>query len=264
MPGAVPGSSTPVAIKGEIITITTDVVKADIDTLGGNLVRLELLKYKDGIDQTKNQVLFQRGGSNTYLGQSGLIGGAEFPNHKSLFVAKPGVRTLDSGNEVQLVLEAEQGGVKLLKTWIFKRGDYQIGLRHQLTNTGSTEISPSLYAQIVHDGNKPVGDTFFLSSYTGPAVFTENKKYEKLTFEEIEKHEKKKASLPPGQQLTPLHEVAADNGWVALIQHFFVSAIVPGDKTQRTIYTEKVEENIYRIGYTMPLGKLAPQATVSV
>jgi YidC/Oxa1 family membrane protein insertase len=266
---AVPGAALPgasaanVVVKGETITITTDVVKADIDTLGGNLVRLELLKFKDGIDTHKNQVLFQQGGTKTYLAQSGLIGGTDFPNHKSLFVAKPGARTLESGNEVQLVLEAGQGGVKLVKTWIFKRGNYQIGLRHQLTNTGSSEISPSLYTQIVHDGNKPEGDTYFLSSYTGPVVFTESKKYEKLTFEEVEKHEKKKLALGVGKTLDPLHEVHADNGWVALVQHFFVAAILPTDKTTRDIYTEKVDTNLYRVGYTMPLGKLAPQATLA-
>lgn len=122
----VPGASV---AKAETITITTDVVKADIDTVGGELKRLELLKHPDTVDPTKNLVLFDSSIGHTYLAESGLIGGA-FPNHKSIFTAKPGVRTLENGDEVQLVLEAEENGVKLTKTYTFKRGDYLIDLKH--------------------------------------------------------------------------------------------------------------------------------------
>ena len=84
----------PAAAHGETITITTDVMKADIDTIGGELKRLELLKHKDTLDPSKNLVLFDDSQKLTYLGESGLIGGP-FPNHKSTFVAQPGARTLD-------------------------------------------------------------------------------------------------------------------------------------------------------------------------
>eukprot|EP01034_Spumella_vulgaris_P040317 gene40318-49859_t len=78
-PGA-PGATDAAPFKREIITITTDIVKADIDTLGGELVRLELLKHHDKIDSKKNQVLFQKGDKNTYLAQTGLVGAASPPN----------------------------------------------------------------------------------------------------------------------------------------------------------------------------------------
>jgi YidC/Oxa1 family membrane protein insertase len=126
-------------VKSEIITITTDVMKADIDTLGGEVRRLELLKYKEDAkhehfytpfleavglkektENHKNVVLFDAGEKRIYLAQTGLINGA-FPNHKSVFVAKPGKRTLDADSSVQLVLESEQNGVKLTKTFTFKK-----------------------------------------------------------------------------------------------------------------------------------------------
>ncbi|MGZ5789788.1 MAG: membrane protein insertase YidC, partial [Burkholderiaceae bacterium] len=132
---AVPNGTTPV--KSEIITITTDLFKADIDTIGGELKRLELLQHKSGTDQTKNEVLFDVGPDHMYLAQTGLIGGtadAAFPNHKSGFIAKPGPRSLDGANQVQLVLESEQSGVKLTKTYTFKRGDYVIDIKHDVTN----------------------------------------------------------------------------------------------------------------------------------
>ena len=83
---------------------------------------------------------------------------------------KPGVRTLDNGSQVQLVLEGTQGGVKLTKTFTFKRGDYVIDVRHDVTNTGTAPVSPSLYLSLLHDGTKPATDSFFNSSYTGPTL----------------------------------------------------------------------------------------------
>lgn len=254
--GAVPGvtaEATPV--KSETITITTDVYKADIDTVGGVLKRLELLQFKDGIDKNKNQVLFDVTPKRTYLAQSGLLGtvnGQMLPHHKSGFVAQPGVRTLATGsNEVQLVLESVQSGVTLTKTYTFKRGDYNIGVKHEVKNGTAAPLPASLYMQILHDGNKPEGDTFFLSSYTGPSVYTEKEKFQKLEFSEIEKN---KAT----------HEKDADNGWVALVQHFFVSAILPPEKIKREIFTKKVDTNLYAVGNIFKLGDIAPGATAGL
>jgi YidC/Oxa1 family membrane protein insertase len=246
---ALPGVAA-AAAGGERITITTDVIKADIDTLGGQLKRLELLKFKDGVDPTKNQVLFDADQSKTYLAQTGLIGGAAMPNHNTPFAAKPGARVLDGGNQVQLVLEAVQGGVKLTKTFTFRRGDYVIDVRHDVSNVGAAPVTPELYMQLIHDGNKPAGDSYFNSSYTGPTLYTEEDHYQKLDFADIEKGKAE-------------HTKKADNGWIAISQHFFVSALVPQDKSARDIFTKKVDTNLYAIGTVTPLGALAPGATIS-
>ena len=260
--GAQPAAADPAAFKREIVTITTDVVKADIDTLGGQIVRLELLKHHDKIDTKKNQVLFQKVANKTYLAQTGLVGAPNAPNHTTGFTAKPGVRTLADGNQVQVVLEAEQGGVKLVKTFTFKRGDYTIDVRHDVSNLGTAPVTPELYLQLVHDGNKPEGDSYFNSSFTGPTLYTAADKYKKLNFESIEKHAVKQAENPSA--VVPFdHPTKADNGWVAISQHFFVSAFVPQDKLAREIFTKKLEANTYAIGVVQPLGTLAPGATIS-
>ena len=153
---AVPGAADAAvaAAKREVITITTDVLKVDIDTAGGVVRRLELLKFKQAghpgwfggcfglfevckprVDNTKNEVLFDEGANHAYLAQTGLIGGAALPNHNTVFTAKPGVRAIDGGNDVQLVLESEQGGVKLTKTYTFHKGSYVIDLRHDVSNS---------------------------------------------------------------------------------------------------------------------------------
>ena len=250
-PGVTPAlpDGAPAALKGETIRITTDNFKADIDTLGGDLKRLELLKHRDADDPKINMVLFDSSATRVYLAQSGLIGGA-FPNHKTGFTAVPGARTLDNANQLQLVLEAEQGGLKLTKTYTFKRGDYGIDVKHTVTNTGSAPVTPSLYMQLVRDGSKPAGESAFYSTFTGPAVYTDGAKFQKLDFEEIEKG---KGS----------HALKSEDGWIAMVQHYFVSAFVPADKTPREIFTKKIATNLYAVGNVMPLGAIAPGASVT-
>ncbi|QJQ06652.1 membrane protein insertase YidC [Undibacterium piscinae] len=250
--GAVQAATDTPAIKSERITITTDLFKADIDTIGGELRRLELLKHKDSTDHTKNLVLFTQDAKRTYLAQTGLLGG-NFPNHKSGFVAKPGVRALGDGNQVQLVLESEQAGVKLTKTFTFKKGDYVIDVKHEVSNNSAAAITPSLYLQLLHDGTKPESGGMFSGSgdFFAPAVYTDADKFQKLDFEKIEKG-------------TETHATKADNGWVSMIQHFFVSAFIPQDKAQREIFTKKVDTNLYAVGSILPMGTIAPGATVAM
>jgi len=247
--GAVPATdATPIA-RGEIITVVTDLVNAQIDTAGGELKRLELLRHKDSQDQTKNMVLFDSSSLRTYLAQSGLIGGP-YPNHKTLFTAQPGVRSLDSGNQVQVVLEAEQGGVKLTKTYTFKRGEYAIDVRHDITNTSAAPVAPALYMQLLRDGSAPAGESYFYSTFTGPAVYTSNNFFQKIAFADIEKGNAE-------------HATKADNGWIALIQHYFVSAFIPGTNKLREIFTKKVATNLYAVGTIEQLGAIAPGATIT-
>lgn len=251
-PGA-PAAAAAHPFQSEKITVTTDVVKAQIDTLGGVITYLELLNYRDSQDEKKNTVLFQQAGTKTYLGQTGLVGqgaGGVLPNHTTPFVAKPGVRTLNGGSAVQVVLESEQGGVKVTKTYTFKKGDYVIDLRHDVTNLSAAPVQPSVYYQITHDGNEPEGSSWFMPMYTGPTLYTNEDHYQKLTFAEIEKG-------------TVEHSTKADNGWIALSQHFFVSAFIPQDKAQREIFTKKLGTNLYAIGTVVPMGAVAPGATAS-
>ena len=269
---AVPGADgvAPTAQR-EIITITTDVVKADIDTAGGVVRRLELLKYKQAghpgwfggcfglfqwcaprVDKTKNEVLFDEGTNHAYLAQTGLLGAAGLPNHNTIFTAKPGARVIDGANDVQLVLESESGGVKLTKTFTFHKGSYVIDVRHDVANVGAAPVAPQLYLQLLHDGNKPEGDSYFNSSFTGPTLYTPEDKYQKLDFAKIEKNGHAD------------HATKSNNGWIAISQHFFVSAFVPQPNTARDIYTRKeATPNRYSIGTITPLGTMAPGAVVS-
>jgi YidC/Oxa1 family membrane protein insertase len=252
-PASVPAGAA--AAPSESITVTTDVIKADIDTVGGDLKRLELLKFKDGINPEKNITLFDSSAERTYLGQTGLIGGP-FPNHKSSFVARPGPRAIGGANDLQLVLESEQGGVKLVKTYTFRRGDYTIGVKHDIVNNSGAPISPSLYLQLVRDSSAPQtkSASFFafdpVSTFTGPAVYTDVDKFRKIDFSAIDK----------GKEEYPRK---ANEGWIAMVQHYFVSAFVPPEKAPREIFTKKLDNHLYAVGNILPLGSVAPGATAS-
>tara|TARA_R110001599_G_scaffold64023_4_gene179614 strand:+ start:305869 stop:307560 length:1692 start_codon:yes stop_codon:yes gene_type:complete len=240
------------ASKGELITITTDLVEAQIDTAGGEIRHLTLLKHKaDGEDATGDVVLFNTTAPNTYLGQTGLTGGA-YPNHKSMYVAKPGVRTLGDGNQVQLVLEAEQQGVKLIKTFTFKRDSYQIDIKHDVVNNSGATITPSLYMQLVRDDAKLDNDSMFQhSAYAGPVVYTDAEKFQKVSFSDIDGGK-------------PDHVIKADNGWIAMVQHYFVAAFVPPAGVEREIFTKKLGANLYAIGDIVPMGAIPAGASKTI
>jgi YidC/Oxa1 family membrane protein insertase len=265
LPGALTGAGgTAIAAPGvpkERFDVVTDVFKLTFDTEGGSLVRAELLKYSDTADKSKNFVLLDDTKDRVYLAQTGVVsgaGGGAFPTHKTVMVPS-GPRALAEG-ENTLVLEfasPEVGGVKVVKTYTLRRGAYDIAVKHTLTNTSNAAVSPQLYMQLVRDGNPPVGESAFYSTFTGPAVYTEAKKYQKVDFADIKK---KSADF----------EKSSTNGYVAMVQHYFASAWVLPDGVQRAISMDAVDigstlgDCCYRATMIAPLDPIAPGATVAV
>ena len=118
-----------------------------------------------------------------------------------------------------------------------------------MTNDGTQAISPTLYTELVRDGSK-IEQSQFYSTFTGPAVYSDANKYHKIKFEDIAKG---KADVP----------AAADNGWVAMVQHYFASARIPQTGKQHSFYVEAIDANLFRVGIQQPLGQIAPGATVT-
>ncbi len=246
--GADVPAGAPAATKGETIAITTDLLKVEFSTAGGELTRVELLQHK-GANDDKPVVLLESGNGRTYVGQSGLIGG-NYPNHRTAYTARAGKRTLDNDASLQLVLDAEQDGVKLTKTYTFKRGEYEIDLKHDVANGTAAAISPSVYVQLVRDNSKLEGDSKFYSTFTGPAVYTDADKFRKVSFEDIDKNKNPKPAQTP-------------DGWIAMVQHYFVSAYAPQGKGEHELFTRKIDQNLYVVGAIVPLGSIAPGAAAS-
>ena len=267
-PPAGPSTASPSGAKRPPVVIETDVVRATIDPDGAVLTRVELLKEKVAPDWTvsgllglvtgkkddpdRPVVLLEVNPQRVYVAQSGVVGSdPALPNHRTPFTVVDGPRKLEDGKDaLDVTLVAESGGVKLAKTYTFPRGRYDTTVKHELTNVGAAPVTPSLYMQIMRDGNKPEGESSLYYTYTGPVVFTEQDKFKKIEFSAIEKN---KPEVPK----------ATNNGWVGMIQHYFVTAWVPKEGEQREYYARPVEKNLYSIGMLQPLASLAPQASVT-
>ena len=255
---ALPVAMIPLAAQAmkERLVVTTDVFTLTFDTEGGSLVRSSFNKLKDMSDKNSGFVLLDESSSRVYVAQTGLISsspGLALPTHKTLMTVLPGERTLKDGqNELQVKFEsAEVGGVKLVKTYTFKRGAYDVAVRHDVINNGVTTVSPQLYLQLVRDGNPPVGESSFYSTFTGPAVYTDAKKYQKVEFKDIEKG---KVDV----------EKQATNGYIAMVQHYFASAWILGDGIKRDLFERKVDNNLYAVGMITALDAIAPGSVKSV
>ena len=256
---AVPAAATPAA--SERLEITTDVVKAVIDTQGGTLSYVELLNYSDQNDRGRNVVLLDQSAQRVYLAQTGLINkddaGERFPNHFTVMTAEPGPRVLADGQDrLEVKLSSPVvGGLQYVKTYTFTRGEYTVGVRHEVINSADAPRDPQLYLQLVRDGNPPPGESAFYFTFTGPALYTDAKKFHKIDFKDIERGRAETA--PP-----------ADNGWIAMVQHYFASAWllnVPGhDTLQREFRTAKVSNNLYSIAMVVPLPTVAAGETRTV
>lgn len=253
VPGAVP-PSTPSVGKQRLV-VSTDLLTLTFDTEGGTLVGSAFPRLKDVDGKTDGFVLLDESAARVYVAQSGLIAGASggsFPTHKTPMSVVPGERQLQDGQDSLDVRfeSAEVGGVKLVKTYTLKRGAYDIAVRHDVVNTGAAAVSPQLYTQLVRDGNKLPGESAFYSTFTGPAIYTEAQKYQKIEFSDIEKN---KVDV----------EKQASNGFVAMVQHYFASAWILPDGLQRDIFLRKVDTNLYAVGMITPLPAIAPGATQS-
>ena len=251
-PGQVPTSAPAAsAAPREKIEVETDVLKLSFDTEGGSLVRSEFTRHRDLVDPKKNMVLMDQSSSRVYMAQTGLIGG-DFPTHKAPMTFS-GERSLKDGqDELTLRFEsAEMNGVKLVKTYTLKRGSYVIDVKHEVVNNGQASVSPQLYMQLVRDGNKPEGESSFYFTFTGPAIYTDAKKYNKVDFEDIEKN---KAEI----------DKTSTNGYVAMVQHYFASAWLLADGVQRENFVRKVDTNLYAVGMITPVADLAPGQSKTV
>ena len=269
-PAATDTPATPAAApaQGQRVRVETDLLRVDFDLTGAVVARAELLKQRVAPDWTAaglmslvtgkkqdrdaNVVLLEVSPTRVYVAQSGLVGAADLPTHRTPFVKVDGPTRLEPDQDkLEVRFVAESGGVRMTKTYTFRRGQYAIEVRHDVENIGQAEVQPSVYMQLMRDGNKPEGESGMYSTFTGPAVYSESGKFQKINFADIEK---KKQS----------HVTGAKDGWISMIQHYFVSAWVPPEGAARENYTREVDKNLYTVGAISPLAAIAPGAAGSV
>lgn len=245
--GAVPGEGNQPANTSEKVNIKTDVFDLTFDTLGAQLVKAELLKYAAPGDSKQPMVLLDNSPSSVYLAQTGVIGapaGAGYPTHLTPFKLVSSQNSL-TGDTLKVVFESEADGVKVVKTYTLHKGRYDIQVEHDVYNLGTTPISPSLYLQLVRDGNDPSDTSSFYSTFTGPALYSDKDKFQKVTFSDIDKGKSNYAK-------------EANNGWIGMVQHYFASAWVPTEGVERHNEALRLSNNLYAIRSIEAVGAIQP------
>ncbi|HEY5994522.1 MAG TPA: membrane protein insertase YidC [Gallionellaceae bacterium] len=242
---AVPGGEA--AKSGRKIQVKTDTLSAEITTVGGTLQRLVLLNHR-AVDSDKPFVLMEKRESHVYIAQSGLIGDG-MPNHNTEFTSQDdNVVLADGKDSVQVRLTATTpSGAAIVKIYTFHRGSYLIDVGYEIENKGKTPVDADAYFQLVRDDSTPEGDSKFVPTYTGPAVYTDEAKIQKVSFSDIEKN---KATFAD----------AASNGWVAMLQHYFVSAWLPKNGQQHKNYVKALDNKQFSAGVRYSIPAVAPGA----
>ena len=249
---AAPGSTSPK------VTIKTDLYTAEVDTVGGVISLVSLAKHQDATDHSKPYRVLQNNAERVFVAQTGLIGEG-LPTHQTKYEVLPGPTELAAGSDrVELRLAATSpNGTKVVEVLTFHRGSYLIDVAYDITNATSAPITPEAYFHLLRDTKQAVvQNSMAPAAYVGPVVYNEKDKFAKVDFGEIDK-QAADANRKPAYQKT------ADNGWIGMIEHYFVAAwIPPQDRPiQRQFYTEKVGNGLYRAGVRYSEGSIAPGAT---
>ena len=233
---------------GQNIAVTTDLYKININTMGGDLRKLELRKHRANNSQSNYLLLDDAAKPMLYVAQTGLIG-QDLPTHNTLFTSTaPSYQMQEGQDKLEVRLSAVSNGVTVNKVYTFHRNRYEIDVNYEIKNDTSAAITPVVYYQIVHDSESNQGSAL-MPTFTGGTYYTEASKFKKLAFKDMAKE--------------PLN-ISSNDGWVGILQHYFVSAWIPKDGLARKFYTEKLSSNIFRIGTKSTLSTIQPGASLAV
>ncbi len=250
---AVPSAaSAPVASAGEVFTVKTDLIEAKINTLGGVIEEVALKEHRDAADKTKPYLVLMKTKDRTHIAQSGLIG-AGLPNHNTAYSKVSTNTDMGAAESLEVRLSAPNGsGGKTDLVYTFKRGSYVVDVAYDITNGGDAAINPTAYFHLHRDTKVTGSENGMVGIFHGPVVYNEQEKYKKIDFKDIEKAKKN------------LYIASTDNGWVGMVEHYFVNAWLPKAGIKRDVYTTKEEGDIYRAGFKTAIGAIAPGATAKI
>lgn len=239
----------------ELITVTTDSLNVVINPLGGDIVEVSLPRHYAKLN-TPDQpyVLLDNRDNHTYVAQSGLIGanGTDTAAGRPLFASEQQSYQLAEGkDQLEVNLALQQGDVKITKRFTFNRGDYLVKVDYLIDNQGSNPWSAQVYGQIKRDSQNFVKvSALEMNPFLGAAITTTEENYKKLTFADIAETEFK---------------TSRQGGWVAMVQHYFISAWIPDANSTNTYSLRKLGDNdLYLLGFIGQPQEVAPGTQGSI
>jgi hypothetical protein len=235
--------------KGNVITLENDVFRLQINTVGGDVVGSELLKYDAELDSKTPFVLLQNTPQHTYVAQSGLIGkdGIDTKSGRAVYQVEGSSFKLAEGqNELVVPFTFQRDGVTYRKVFVLKRGQYDVAVNYEINNQSDKAIEVEPYGQLRHSLVDSSGSVA-MPTYTGGAYSSSETNYKKYSFSDMEN-----ANL----------SINTKAGWVAILQHYFVSAWIPNKDADNQLYTlTDKANNIGSIGYRGPVTVIQPNST---
>ncbi|RDE86904.1 membrane protein insertase YidC [Aggregatibacter kilianii] len=235
--------------KGNVITLENDVFRLQINTVGGDVVGSELLKYDAELDSKTPFVLLQNTPQHTYVAQSGLIGkdGIDTKSGRAVYQVEGSSFKLEEGqNELVVPFTFQRDGVTYRKVFVLKRGQYDVVVNYEINNQSDKAIEVEPYGQLRHSLVDSSGSVA-MPTYTGGAYSSSETNYKKYSFSDMEN-----ANL----------SINTKAGWVAILQHYFVSAWIPNQDADNQLYTlTDKANNIGSIGYRGPVTVIQPNTT---
>lgn len=244
---------------GKRVTVQTNKLVVELDTAGADIRMVTLRDHLSVVHKTQPLTLLQDNPEHYFITQSGLLGPG-LPTHQAMWSIDQTQYELGSQNALEVrFTSVDTPGVSVDKIYTFKRDSYLIEVRYEIKNESGETLNPNAYFQFVRDSNPPEGENAGSNpftgvvTFTGPAVYTEAKKFQKISFTDIDKEKQD-------------HIKTASDGWIALVQHYFVSAWLPDDKAKlkREFFTRKVSDNLYSAGVIVPVGPIASGATAKI
>ncbi len=242
----------PLAI-GQRIRIYTDTIDVQIDTHGGDIREVDLLKYPISVDQPDKPTELMRDRlPNLFVAQTGLLAGsdAKAPNHYAIFTAKQSEYRMSPGQkELRVPLEWDNGnGIKVIKTFIFHSDSHVIDIEQKIINESDEEWSGRQYRQLQRSRPDGSNQSALIYTYTGGVISSEEKKYEKIDFDDMAE-----------QNLSR----DIKGGWAAFIQHYFLGAIIPEQEETNHFYSKAVGDDRFVLGLISPSKTVAPGSSDS-
>ena len=238
---------------GTKIVVKTDMVLAVIDTAGGDIRDLDLLKHPSRADKSIPFALLQSEFPRVNVAQSGFTAGEGLPTHKTLYTTESESYTLAAGEDkIEIRLSApEVDGIKATKVYTFHSGSYVIDVKFEIDNQGSEVLQPFSYFQVMRDTVPVEASMFIMPQFNGATVYTEEEKFQKIPLDEI-------------ADGTAAYPKNTDNGWLAMQQHYFLTAWLPAAETKRENFAKHHGGYKYSAGVIVPAGTIQPGEIGSV
>jgi YidC/Oxa1 family membrane protein insertase len=239
---AVPAGPAKTNSGERLIHVKTDVLDLVIDTRGGDIVRAALPEYPTELRKGSPPFLMlNRTRDQIYVAQSGLIGpnGTDRAEDRPQFLTDQTDYSLNGVGELRVPLHYRQGDILITKEFVFRSGNYLIDVRYSINNKGVSPWSGRMFGQIQRDRYNPVlSSAFGMKPYLGAALSTAEENYKKVGFDALDKKP---------------FDTERTGGWVAMVQHYFVSAWIPDQTTNNHYKLRRLGgDNLYAFGFVGP------------